>query len=482
MSQTLTFLESAEKVLTDHGAPMHYREMTRAALEGGFLESQGKTPEMSLNAQVTVEIKKNGEQSAFVRTEPGVYALRRWLDDGTLDADAVVSTVRSMVPHYPVYDRVRDVLPVWDGAPDGAITGMKSAMWAQTGTPQEQMDWSDPDAWIDKRLEGDARDWASKTWQETGKRVSPRYIVGHWLLIRNYDLLAVDASGHLRLTKAGRDFLDQSEGETVRRIDLHQGLLRILRLVAEAGTVESADLLEPWFDFLRAETRVRAESAAKSLLYLRIRNLTHRGYVERNGRAYGITPTGLRYLEQGVKVADEDEPEADLASEIRRLQEALRQQVREGIKTLLAEMDPYAFEQLVQSLLDAMGYQDTETTSRSADGGVDVVGTIKVGISEIKEVVQAKRQKQNVGRPVLDALRGSLYRFKAVQGTIITTSGFTREARGVAFDRGVAPITLIDGDTLVQLLITHGIGVKKRNLELWSLDPGAFVGGDEDDV
>lgn len=57
-----------------------------------------------------------------------------------------------------------------------------------------------------------------------------------------------------------------------------------------------------------------------------------------------------------------------------------------------------------------------------------------------------------------------------------------RDALDVAFDRGAAPITLIDGDTLVQLLITHGIGVKQRNIELWSLDPGASVGGDDDEV
>jgi len=142
MTETLSFLAAAEKVLADRGAPMHYREITRAALDGGFLATQGKTPEATLNAQVGVEIKEHGERSTFVRTGPGVFGLRRWLDDGTLDPGALAAGARAMVPHYPDYDRVRDVLSAWDGAPEGAITRMRSAIWEHTGTPQEQVDWT----------------------------------------------------------------------------------------------------------------------------------------------------------------------------------------------------------------------------------------------------------------------------------------------------------------------------------------------------
>lgn len=481
MTLALNFLAAAEKILTDSGQPMHYREITQTALSHGYLQTQGKTPSSSLNAQVSVEIKKHGERSTFVRTGPGVFGLRRWLEDGGLNPETLASNTRTMVPHYPSYHQVRDVLPVWAGAPDGAITRMQNATGSHSGTPQEQVDWSDPDLWIDERLEGESREWALRTWEGSAKRVSPRYVTGHWLLIRNYGLLETDASGHLRLTAAGKDFLAAPNGDTVRRIDLDQGLLLILRLVAEAGTATPSNLLNAWSEFLRSETKVRAVYVAKVYLSQRLKNLLQRGHVERSGWSYGISEKGLRYLESATSQLDDSEPEDDLESEIRRLQEELRQQVREGIKAQLMEMDPYAFEELVQRLLDAMGYQDTQTTTPSSDGGVDVLGTIKVGISEIKEVVQVKRQKQNVGRPVLDGLRGSLYRFDAVQGTVITTSGFTRDARAVAFDRGAAPITLIDGDTLVGLLIEHEIGVKKRKIELWSLDPEPFVGGEEKD-
>jgi restriction system protein len=123
-------------------------------------------------------------------------------------------------------------------------------------------------------------------------------------------------------------------------------------------------------------------------------------------------------------------------------------------------MHPYAFEHLVKRLLDAMDYVDVEVTRASGDKGVDVVGRIEVGISAVQEVIQVKRMRGNVQRPVLDGLRGSLHRWKAQRGTIITTGGFSAGTRDAAFEVGAAPITLIDGDKLVELLMQHEIGVR----------------------
>ena len=40
-----------------------------------------------------------------------------------------------------------------------------------------------------------------------------------------------------------------------------------------------------------------------------------------------------------------------------------------------------------------------------------------------------------------------------------------------AFAQGAAPITLIDGDRLIDLLIEHGIGVRTRSIEVLTFDP-----------
>ena len=135
-------------------------------------------------------------------------------------------------------------------------------------------------------------------------------------------------------------------------------------------------------------------------------------------------------------------------------------------------------------MVEEIGYLDVEVTSRSNDKGVDVLGQIELGVTSVRDVVQVKRQQANIQRPVLDALRGALHRFAAVRRTIITTGGFSKGTTDAAFEPGAAPITLINGEKPVDRLIEHGIGVKKRPLDTWELDPEAFSGesGDSEDL
>lgn len=90
--------------------------------------------------------------------------------------------------------------------------------------------------------------------------------------------------------------------------------------------------------------------------------------------------------------------------------------------------------------------------------------------TEVREVVQVKRHAGNVQRPVLDQLRGSLHRFDAVRGTIISLGRFGTGIRDAAIERGAPPITLIDGDKLLDLLIQYSIGVRKKVVDSLELD------------
>ncbi|HEY0779744.1 MAG TPA: hypothetical protein VGD56_17375 [Gemmatirosa sp.] len=54
--------------------------------------------------------------------------------------------------------------------------------------------------------------------------------------------------------------------------------------------------------------------------------------------------------------------------------------------------------------------------------------------------------------------------------TVISLGGFAKGARQAAFEPGAAPITLIDGEKLIGLLIEHGVGVRTRTVELLELD------------
>lgn len=177
-----------------------------------------------------------------------------------------------------------------------------------------------------------------------------------------------------------------------------------------------------------------------------------------------MTENGLSYIESLV-------PEPGPRQQIQKLAKEQKTAVRESLREYLLQMDPKDFEELVGRLLEEMNYQNVEVVGQSGDGGVDVVAEIQLGVTAVREVVQAKRHKRTIQRKDLDALRGSLYRFNAVRGTIVATSRFAKGAVEAAFAQGAAPITLIDGDRLIDLLIEHGIGVRTRAIEVLAFDP-----------
>lgn len=67
------FKTSAVAILTEAGKPLHYKEITRLALEKGILETEGATPDASMNAQIVMDIKNKGKLSDFIKTAPSTY-------------------------------------------------------------------------------------------------------------------------------------------------------------------------------------------------------------------------------------------------------------------------------------------------------------------------------------------------------------------------------------------------------------------------
>ena len=79
-AKPLSALAAAQTVLKSAGKPLHYQEITKRILAAGFWRSNGKTPEATINAQLTTSIKKLGDASPFRHTGPGLYSL----NSGTL--------------------------------------------------------------------------------------------------------------------------------------------------------------------------------------------------------------------------------------------------------------------------------------------------------------------------------------------------------------------------------------------------------------
>ena len=470
----MTYLEAAEKVLRDARKPLRYDEIAKRAVASQLLSPHTESPAATMNTQLSGTIAREPDTGAFVRMSPAVYGLREWINDAeTLEVRAKEGEdIR--IAFLPEYDALRALMPVLIGMKRSTVTKMRAAIWDKTGTYGENVDWTEPNSWIPERLAGDDRETAQRIWTETNHLVNPRHMTGHWYLANGYELLIDGKDGRLEESARGLDFRTSVAGVAVRELDDHEGLTKLLSLIAERGPASIGELLQPWMAFAKRVSGIRAESTGRSFLYYRLRNLTARGMLTRSGLKHEVSPAGLAYLNGSVL----SEPAAKSLPETSRLRElitAQRAAVRRALREHLSEIDPYAFEHVVKQLLQQMGYTDVEVTAQSGDKGVDVVARIAFGITELREVIQVKRQSSNIARPVLDGLRGSLHRFKAVQGTLITLGGFTKGTSEAAVEGGAAPIKLIDGDSLIELLIDNEIGVRSEPVSMLSLDLDALA-------
>ncbi len=379
-------------------------------------------------------------------------------------------------PLFPLYSTVRRLVELFDGVPRSAVIGMINAITEQTGTPQNTVDWSEPDVWIGERLAGTDADLARRIWNESGRTINPRHIYGAYLFINGFALLRQDGQGIYRATDRGRGFIT-GDTAVVRELDDLEGMVKLLEILATKPRAKSGDLIPEWAEYLQDVSKFGSTSTFKDTLRRRLLNLVERGLVARDSIYYSITKSGLDYLEVFPRVN-----KIDLRRDVVRTLNEFNATQREALRERLSTMHPYRFEQLVRDLLEAMGYEDVTVTQESGDKGVDVVATVQFGITTITEVVQVKRYQGNIHRPVIDQLRGALPYHKAIRGTIITLGKFSPGCTEAAIFQGAAPIGLIDGQKLLELLMEHEIGIKKRPATLYEIDEEMFMAAAEGDT
>ena len=80
----LKWKEAIEKVLNDEKKQLHYTEIAELIAQRGYRTSLGATPQDTVSAQLTIDIKK--EDSIFVKVDRGIYMLKKFLKE-TNDID-----------------------------------------------------------------------------------------------------------------------------------------------------------------------------------------------------------------------------------------------------------------------------------------------------------------------------------------------------------------------------------------------------------
>lgn len=140
---------------------------------------------------------------------------------------------------------------------------------------------------------------------------------------------------------------------------------------------------------------------------------------------------------------------------------------KQSLLKQLKEIDPKVFEIFSKKLLEAYGFIEMHVTAYTKDGGIDGYGKLKVGITHLSVAFQSKRWKNTtVSKKEIQSFRGDI-QGKFEQGIYFTTSTYSGGAKTVSIQKGAVPIILIDGNTIIDIMIEKKLGIEFENLPIY---------------
>lgn len=221
-----------------------------------------------------------------------------------------------------------------------------------------------------------------------------------------------------------------------------------------------------------AETLKTGANRWKNRIRWARQSLVQKGEIDKSiSGIWAITDKGRKRLLEKGKSSEESEIQSLSFVEVYENYEALfRSQILEKIN----ELEPRQFELFAPKLLKSYGFSDINVTKISDDGGIDGDGKLRLGLASMNAAFQCKRWQGNVGRTEVDKFRGAI-QGEFEQGIFLTTSDFTKKAREASLKKGAVPIILLNGESIVDIMIQKGIGVERIPLYLYYECPVDFL-------
>lgn len=138
--------------------------------------------------------------------------------------------------------------------------------------------------------------------------------------------------------------------------------------------------------------------------------------------------------------------------ELELLKENIISKSQEFIKDKVLKLDWDEMQELVAGLLRGVGYK-TIVSAKGPDRGRDITASPDgLGLENPKIIVEVKHRSGQMGSDKIRSFTGGLR--PGDKGLYISTGGFTKDAKYEA-ERSNSPLTLIDSDLLVNLILQY---------------------------
>jgi restriction system protein len=134
------------------------------------------------------------------------------------------------------------------------------------------------------------------------------------------------------------------------------------------------------------------------------------------------------------------------------IKENFEEQAREFIKDKISEFDWKKMQDLVAALIRSLGFK-TKVSPAGPDRGKDIFASPDgLGLNDPRILVEVKHRQGSMGSQEIRSFLGAFR--SGNKGIYVSTGGFTKEAKYEA-ERAEYPITLMDLDYLVDLIIAN---------------------------
>lgn len=114
----LSWIEAIQKVLTESNSAMHYTEISDKIAANGLRENLGLTPARTVSSYITNDINSKGNNSLFIRCEPGRYILSSNIEKNNLQElkKEEEEKAKSLITSFGMYWDKEKV--IWSRNPD----------------------------------------------------------------------------------------------------------------------------------------------------------------------------------------------------------------------------------------------------------------------------------------------------------------------------------------------------------------------------
>lgn len=151
--------------------------------------------------------------------------------------------------------------------------------------------------------------------------------------------------------------------------------------------------------------------------------------------------------------------------------EKCREEASSILSDALDDIPGEAFEQLILSLLERVGYQQIKISKRGSGDDVFFSASLRQGMSSIRVCVQVIGDNaRDLSVDDVTQLRGTLHHYGANEAIIVHLGAISRAANEEAQEVKLAPVTIIERRNVVDLMIQHGLGVRTYNAPVVMLD------------